>query len=65
MNLIISVCFALAGSAYQDHCREELVPLHSATPQTCYLRAQEVIAEKSPLWDGESITGFRCTRRMN
>jgi hypothetical protein len=65
MNLIISVCFALAGSAYQDHCREELVKLHNATPQTCYLRAQEVIAEKAPLWEGEHINGFQCARRKD
>jgi hypothetical protein len=51
MNLIITVCFALAGSVYQDHCREEL--------------AQEVIAEKSPLWEGEHINGFKCDRRRD
>ncbi|TXM69608.1 hypothetical protein [Methylobacterium sp. WL120] len=63
MNLVVYVCFALAGSQFQDHCREELITLHNITPQACFMKAQEVIAEKAPLWEGERIDGYRCFPR--
>lgn len=64
LMLVISVCVALPGSDFQDHCREEVVPIYDTKmPNTCVIKAQQEIAQNPDRYSDGQITSIGCRRR--